>query len=446
MKVPLSRNGTTRGIAGLVVVALLAACASTSLPPIGSTGAAFKPEDDEQQLWNAAQEAEDKIVPASRVYDESRLQQYVDQVADRLTPVSYLAARGAGVRVRVRKDPRLNASALSHGTLVIHTGLIARSENEAQLAGVLAHEIAHVTHRHHVREARAIENRRTATNVVGFLTLLAVTAAAVDQANRGNYETADALARSAPPLLTLGLNLSFAAMVSGYSRDLEREADEEGIRLMAAAGYDPREMAAMFRTMRDEAGERGVLETFFWGSHPRLSERIETVDRLASRYSVNVRPAIAPGSEFDRRAQWIRVSNAQYDAYLGRLAVARAQVSKAEEATPPALRPAAGEVFRGLMWAGAARGARSRLKNENLANEVIQLAVTSFDRAAAIAPPRSPIVADAYRLKGLMLYDWWESGTPRCESKLALKRYLDLRPDAFDRDAVRAKIAGLQWC
>jgi predicted Zn-dependent protease len=434
-----------RGIAAIVAVAFLVACASTNLPPIGST-ANFTPEEDERRLWAAASEAEGKIIPENAVYVDGDLQRYVAEIAERLTPEAYRDAMGQGVRVRVRKDPRLNASALSHGTLVIHTGIISRAENEAQLAGILAHEIAHVTHRHHVREARAIENRRTATNVAGFLALLAVTAAAVDQANRGNYGTADALMQSAPPLLTLGLNLSFAAMVSGYARDLEREADEEGVRLMAAAGYDPREMTAMFRTMRDESGERGPIETFFWGSHPRLSERIETVERLASMYRARATPAIAPGSDFDRRVQRIRVSNAQYDAYMGRIAIARVQVSKAATSVAPADRPIAEEFFTGLTLGSAAWGARARLKDEKLANEVMRHAITSLERAMTLASPRSPALASISRTKGLMIYEWWESGANRCAAKPALERYLELRPDAPDRDTIRMKLTDLRWC
>jgi predicted Zn-dependent protease len=433
-------------VSAIVLVALLVACASTNLPPIGSTGADFKPEEDERGLWGAAQAAEEKIIPEGAAYDDRALLEYVDQIAGRLTPPEYVTARGEQIRVRVRKDPRLNAAALSHGTVVVHTGLIARSDNEAQVAAVVAHEIAHVTHRHHVRAARAIENRRTATNVVGLLALLAVTAAAADQAHRGHASTADALLRTASPLLTLGLNLSFTAMVSGYSRDLEREADEEGMRLMASAGYDPREMAAMFRTMRAESDDRGAIETFFWGSHPRLSERIETVDRLAPTYAVKDRTPIAPGMDFDRRAQRIRVSNAQYDAFMGRMTLARAQVSKAEASVPPAVRLAAGEFFRGIMWNGAARGARVRLKDEKLANELITRAVASLDRAASLAPLRSPAAAETYRAKGLMIYDWWEPGPKRCGSKPALEKYLELRPEASDRDSIRNRIAELRRC
>ena len=433
-------------IAVLSGVALLTACTSPSAPPIRPPGAAAAPEEDDGRLWLAASVAEESIVPAEVLYADTALQQYVEEIAGRLTPTSYRDARGEGLRVRVRKDPRLNASALSHGTLVIHTGMIARAENEAQLAGVLAHEIVHVTHRHDAREARAIQSRRAPADVAEFLELLEVTAAAVDPANRGHSDTADDLARDAPPLLRLGLNLSFVAMVSGYARDLEREADKAGLRLMADAGYDPREMSAMLRAIRDESDERGAVETFFWGSRSRLSERVEAVEKLAPQFPVSLRTPIASGPEFERRAQWLRVTNAQYDAFLGRVAIARAQVSKAAAVVPPAIRPTASEVFHGLMWSSAARGARMALNDDRLANEFMDTAVASMDRAATLAPRGSAILADAYRIKGLMLYEWWANGSKRCQSKPDLERYLELRPTAADGDVIRTKLADLEWC
>jgi Zn-dependent protease with chaperone function len=460
-------KSVVRGLPGalriLAVVGLAVACASPALPPIDSpgaevrpgdreavdsTGADVRPEDpeaDQRRLWLAAQEAEDEIAPPGRLYDERGLQQYLDQIADRLTP-SNLAARGERVRVRVRRDPRLNASALAHGTLVVHTGLVARAENEAQLAGVLAHEIAHVIHRHHAPEARAIRDGRAGTNLAGFLALLAATTAAVDQAHRGDRATADAIAPSAPPLLSLGLNLAYTAMVSGYSHDLEREADREGLGLMASAGYDPREMVAMLRTMREDGGDRGSIEAFFWASQPRLAERIETVERLASEYAVSHGDPIAPGMDFDRRVQWVRVTNAQYDAYMGRVALARRQIAKAASTVPGDARPVAEEIFRGLMWGAAARGVRTRLSDERTANEAMGSAMASLERATTLASPRSRVLADVYRIKGVMLYDWWETDAKRCQAKLDLETYLLLRPDAADADAIQARLADLHRC
>jgi len=109
------------------------------------------------------------------------------------------------------------------------------------LPAILGHELTHITHRHTIRELWAARNRRTAINVAAFVGTLALAAAAVDQAQRGNPAAAQALVNVGAPALQIGLQLTFTAMVSGYSRDLETEADQEGIRLMAQAGYPPRQ-------------------------------------------------------------------------------------------------------------------------------------------------------------------------------------------------------------
>src|SRR2546427_4322764 len=218
---------------GLCAVALLlTACLSTNLAPIGApgTGSLFSPENDERELWEATRQAEAQVLSNKSRYEDGAMETYLQQIADRLTPTSYKHAGGNPILVKVRKDPRLNAFAMAHGTIGLHTSIAARAENEAQIAGILAHEITHVTHRHQVRKARELQNQRTAINVAGFLGTLALTAAAVDQSRRGNPEAGNALVQGGTPLLLTGLQLTHAAIVNGYSRDLEREADEEGMR------------------------------------------------------------------------------------------------------------------------------------------------------------------------------------------------------------------------
>src|SRR5207247_7402679 len=130
------------------------------------------------------------------------------------------------------------------------------------------------------------QNRQNAINAAAIVGTLALAVVAADQANRGNYGTARALANIAPPLLDFGLRLTFTAMVNGYSRELETEADAEGLRLMAASGYDPREMKTFFNNLLRESGDAGRVETFFYGNHPRTVERIANVDRISSNLRV----------------------------------------------------------------------------------------------------------------------------------------------------------------
>jgi len=317
----------------LIAIALvLASCLSTNLQPIGSGPGSFTAESDEARLWSFLRDAQTKVAPQSALYQDERLTTYLTGLVGRLTPAGYEQAGGPPIRVVVRKDPRLNASAMAHGLIVVHSGILARADNEAQLAAVLGHELTHITHRHTIREFRAMQNRQTAINVAAFVGTLALAAAAVDQAHRGNYAASQAITSTGAPMLQAGLQLTYTAMVSGYSRDMETEADQQGIRLMAQAGYPPREMAQFFRKMLAESPDGGALETFFWGNHPRMSERIEAAEAFARTFPTSF--SLRSNQEFEARTAGVRVANAEWDAYFGRVVLARAQVDRTVRAIP----------------------------------------------------------------------------------------------------------------
>src|ERR687891_1052187 len=132
----------------LIVVLLAGACASRNVPPIGAGGQPFRPEADERALWARAEKEEEALLKRAKVYDDPLLEDYLGRLVDRLTADEVRAAAGPGFKVGVLRDPTLNAFAMPNGRIYIHTGLLSRVENEAQLAAVLGHEATHVTHRH----------------------------------------------------------------------------------------------------------------------------------------------------------------------------------------------------------------------------------------------------------------------------------------------------------
>src|SRR5258707_15534120 len=89
----------------------LQSCLSTNLARIGSE-ATFAPEDDERQLWSASRAAEDKVMPPAAEYRDPALESYLDGLVTRLLPAAYTEAGGPPIKVRIRRDPRLNASAM----------------------------------------------------------------------------------------------------------------------------------------------------------------------------------------------------------------------------------------------------------------------------------------------------------------------------------------------
>jgi predicted Zn-dependent protease len=191
------------------------------------------------------------------VSDDPDATEYVNRVASKLIPDS--ARTSVGFRILVLKHPIPNAFALPHGVLYVHTGMLARMENEAQLAAVLAHEISHVIRRHTLQTFRSVKQ------AAAFASTLAVIGAPA-----GLPGTAVVL------LGTVGA----LAAVSGYSQGMEEEADTDGLRLMASAGYHPAEAVKVIEHLMRYAEQDEIKEPFFFSSHPRLEERRASYQRL----------------------------------------------------------------------------------------------------------------------------------------------------------------------
>jgi beta-barrel assembly-enhancing protease len=151
-------------------------------------------------------------------------------------------------------DPAINAFALPGGPTFVNTGLIKSVENEAQLAGVMAHEIAHVALRHGTNQA----------SKANLLQLPAMLAGAV----LGNGSLLGQLTQ-------LGVGLGFNSVLLKYSRDAENQADLLGAQMMARAGYNPLEMARFFEKLAAQGG--GSRGPQFLSSHPDPGNRMRAV-------------------------------------------------------------------------------------------------------------------------------------------------------------------------
>jgi predicted Zn-dependent protease len=287
----------------------------------------------------------------------------------------------------VLRNYRLNAFSLPNGALYVHTGLLARMESEAELAVLLGHELVHATHRH------AVRGQRSASNWSGAM-------AGVSAATLG---------LSAP----LG-NLARGAAVSGHSRDLEREADREGLALAAAAGYDVGAAPALFQHLAEWVEEEGEEQPFFFGSHPRLEERRESCAALlAERFPE--RKGIRNEDAYRRRVSRLLLTNARLALDAGRYRSARRDAERHLALEP---RSAAGHATLGEA------GRRS--------GDPAALAAAAAEFRAALA--LDPGLAEAHRGLGLALHKQGD----RPGARAALRRYLQLAPRAPDAAHVKA--------
>jgi predicted Zn-dependent protease len=169
----------------------------------------------------------------------------------------------------VLREPVVNAFATFGGIICVNSGLILQTDNEAQLASVVAHETGHVVQRHMAR-AMLAESRMSMTTMAAMLAAVLIGA----MAGGGGQAIEGAIAMGQGIALQQSIN---------YTRSQEIEADAVGIQLLAGAGYDPDEMAAFFETLArgQGLGLEGIPALL--QNHPVTSDRIATARTAAAR-------------------------------------------------------------------------------------------------------------------------------------------------------------------
>lgn len=199
------------------------------------------------------QAAASQVRQRYRVVDDAFLQDYIKRCGERLAATSEARQSGFSFNFTTLNVPQVNAFALPGGPMFIFTGLLNATENEAQLMGVMAHEMSHVILRHGTHEA-------SKAKLVNFSAVLTGAAA-------GNGSAAGQLAR-------MGLGLGGNSLILKFSRDAETEADLLGSHLMSGAGYNPIEMARFFEKLAAN-GNQGLQ---FFSDHPNPDNRERAIE------------------------------------------------------------------------------------------------------------------------------------------------------------------------
>ena len=215
-----------------------------------------------------------EVERSSKLIDDPIVTEYVNRVGQNLV-------RNSDARVpftiKVIDSDEVNAFALPGGFFYVNSGLILRAQEESELAGVMAHEISHVTARHGTKNA-------TKGELMQLATIPLILLGPGGWAGYGIYQ---------------GLNLAIPITYLKFSRDAEREADFLGLQYMYKAGYDPNSYVTFFeRIQADEKRRPGTIPKVF-STHPPTPERIEAAQKEIARILPARQEYIVTTSEFD---------------------------------------------------------------------------------------------------------------------------------------------------
>jgi predicted Zn-dependent protease len=250
------RRSSVLGGAILFVVGLTAGTDVAAQTQVKPGFNVFSVEQDIEIGRRSAAEAERQL----RLVRDRAVDAYLNEI------VTTLAAGAAGPRfpyhAQAVNASELNAFALPGGPLYVNRGLIQAARSEGELAGVVAHEIAHIALRHATHNVSKAYMTQTGLGILGGLL--------GGRTGRGTAQVIEAVGG-------FGLNALFLK----YSRDAETQADIAGAQMMARAGYDPLEMASFFDLLREQARrDPGGLEQFF-SSHPAPADRAARIRKEA---------------------------------------------------------------------------------------------------------------------------------------------------------------------
>jgi predicted Zn-dependent protease len=247
----------------LLCAGLPAHSADYNLPDIGTQANATISLEDEYRLGSMVVRG---LRDQGQILDDPELNEYIQSLGLRLS--SQATTAGQSFQYFIVKDPEINAFALPGGFVGINAGLLLATRNENELAGVLAHEISHVTQRHIARSI-AEQGRNSIVSTAAMLAAVLLGVAAGGDAAIAGLAAAQSVA----------LNNQMT-----FSRAAETEADNVGIMLMSRAGYDPNGMWQFFEVLQRQNGTVNEADIpAILRSHPVTLERIaETRSRAAS--------------------------------------------------------------------------------------------------------------------------------------------------------------------
>ncbi len=230
---------------------VLGLCAASTLP----AGCAQTISTQQEVQLGAQYAAEiNRQLP---IVQDAQINRYINSLGDRIAAGA--DSRGIDYRFFVVNSDQVNAFAVPGGYVYVNRGLIERTANMSELAGVLGHEIAHVSERHGVEQMARMQQTQLGVNLA--YVLLGRQPSGVEQA---------------------GVQLGAGAFFAKHSRKDENEADSRGVRFVTQAGINPQGMVSFFQTLlREQQRSPSSVEQWF-STHPTTQDRIDHTQQEVS--------------------------------------------------------------------------------------------------------------------------------------------------------------------
>lgn len=272
--VPRGLGWASWALSLLLAAALLSGCGTAVVNPV--TGEAERSAMDEAAEIEVGRQAHQQVLAEQGRYPDSAVQAYVNGVGQKLAAQSHRAQ--LKWTFTVLDSPEVNAFALPGGYVYVTRGILAYLESEAELAGVIGHEIGHVTARHGAQRATRQQN--------AGIGVMAATVFGALLEGIGVPGATDLFGRASQGLA--------AGYVASYSREQELQADRLGAEYLVRNRYDPQNMAEVIGVLKGQerfAAEQAKAEgrqapsgSHWLSSHPSNDRRLEDIRRIAATY------------------------------------------------------------------------------------------------------------------------------------------------------------------
>lgn len=351
-------------------------------------------DTDEGGLWMLIENAEKDTQQSPLLVADPALNAYLRKIVCDLA-----GPHCSSIRPYILDIPVFNAAMYPNGMMHVFTGLLMRTENEAQLAFVLGHEIGHFLERHSLEQFRNVKNT---SDFLAFMSLVA--------GGAGVGIAADIM------------SLAAIGILYSYSRANEREADERGLASIVARGYDPRQGAVLWKAIieEEEANPRRKKRSAFTATHPSPADRMTTLAERAAEIQAQSRAGTIRAESYRAtmapfRGKWLE-AELNRGVYEESLVVLNRLVT-AEPASGE-LQFYLGEIFR-------RRGKADELEQ---ARSAYNRAIAGLFRSG-----------DVYRSLGLVAMKLGDKPAAR----QAFQQYLAVSPDADDRQMVQYYLSQL---